>query len=166
VGERDVANAALVKMHQVGEVAVDRGAVLHAHRQRYDTRVEVFPDVRRRGGDRELAVRGLDDIFHQVNEFLGLRARTALGLQPGGRVNRHERGVETSLPGARVVEIAALGRLADIFVRVDEPVWDVDMGVDDDGFVRDPSCLGGKIHGGRGVSAAGSQQDEGERQRA
>ena len=111
VRERNVANAASVKVPQILKVAIDRRAVLHTHRQGYQAFLKLLTYIRNRGCDRKLLRRSGHKPFDEVDQLLCRLLRSSFFFEFGRCVDRHERCVEAALDGTRVVEISAGGGL-------------------------------------------------------
>ncbi len=159
-------------MLQVGQVALHGSAVFHAHGQRDRALAgELGLDLGRRAGDGEFLGPVGGEPLHHVDQLLGVLLG-AVVFEPRRHVDRHERRVEAAGDGARIVEVAVLGALGDVFHLLEQPVGHVDVGVDDDELVGQTLGAGLDVLGrrrGRGrlrrragaVLLAGGEQEHG-----
>ena len=132
VRKGDVADAAFPEVAQVGEVAGDRAAVLHAERQGDAPAGLDAVDIGGAGGDGELVRRCLRDAFDHVDELVGKFDGASRRVDARRDVDRHERGVEAAGHRAGVVEVAGFRCLADVVLIEFQPVRHIDVRVDDD----------------------------------
>jgi len=162
VSERDVAHAALVEVPQVGEVVLDRRAVLHAERDA-DLALGVGAGgLARRMDDREHAAVVLREPLDQIDQRVGEHLGAAL-LVVGRNVDREERPGETAFLGAHRVEVAAQGAQRHVLGVFEQAVGDVDMGVGDARALGDrarPLEERGIGRGGRHRTGQGESQHQ------
>ena len=145
MGEGDIADAAVVEVLHGRQIILDRGAVFDAHRQGEDPFGEEGTHLVNGASNRERVGRLCRDTLDEVDEFVRQLPPAASLLQRRRHVDRHEGGIETALPGAYQVEMTVLRANSDIVGLFQQPVGEVDMGVNRQSLLREAYRLGTEI---------------------
>ena len=132
--QRDVPDAAVGEIFHVLDLVVDWRAVLHPHRKRDQSFGKLRPDIGDALCDRKFLRMLLDDCFDESDERVG-ELICAVVFPLGGYVDRHERRVQAPFFRPDIIEVPFCSPLGNVLPFIVQPVGNIDMTVDNDGFL-------------------------------